>query len=334
MGAVVDSTGGVETMLMFRKMLCVAVVFAGVASRAQTTEAKVEFDVASVRQNKAGGAQHSNVPLDSGNVYSAIDPSDGRTAAGGFFVATNYPLWRYIVFAYKLSGTQEMVLRLGYFEGLDAKAPKWVAGGFEGNADKFNIEARAPENTSIDQMRLMMQSLLAERFHLVVHHETHEAPAFALVLARPGAAGPHLQPHPATDVCPELTTAADKAAAATSHSAVGELPPVCGVVAHVPSEKNPRTSYGGRGVPLSLLATSLPTMTGLAIISRPVVDQTGFAGLYDFTLQWEVTNETETGDNTAAFRSALKGQLGLELKPTRAPIDILVIDHVEHPSEN
>jgi uncharacterized protein (TIGR03435 family) len=76
-------------------------------------------------------------------------------------------------------------------------------------------------------------------------------------------------------------------------------------------------------------------MTGLAAIPRPVVDQTGLSGLYDFTLHWNWTPEgAETGDNTAAFHEALRTQLGLELKPSHAPIDILVIDHVDHPSEN
>ena len=75
-------------------------------------------------------------------------------------------------------------------------------------------------------------------------------------------------------------------------------------------------------------------MTGMAIIPRPVVDQTGLAGLYDFTLHWEMSPDPENGDSGANFRGALRSQLGMELKPTHAPIDILVIDHVERPSEN
>ncbi len=100
------------------------------------------------------------------------------------------------------------------------------------------------------------------------------------------------------------------------------------------SSTNPRSSVGGRGVPLSLLATSLPTMTGMAAIPRPVVDQTGLPGLYDFTLRWTSFPDPETGDTAASFHAALKDQLGLELKPTQAPIDILVIDRIDHPSEN
>jgi uncharacterized protein (TIGR03435 family) len=78
-------------------------------------------------------------------------------------------------------------------------------------------------------------------------------------------------------------------------------------------------------------------MTGLAAVPRPVVDKTGLSGLYDFTLTWmhDPTGEDATvADNAANFRDALKIQLGLELKPSHAPISFLIIDHVERPSEN
>lgn len=323
-------------MPILRTLLLTAVASFPFAASAQAPvpARTFTFDVASVRQNKTEGQQHSNVPLDTGNVYSAIDPSDSRTAAGGYLVATNQPLWRYIVFAYKLSGTQELALRFNYFDGLKSTAPSWVTGGFNVSAERFNIEARAPENSTIDQMRLMMQALLADRFHLVVHHETRDAPALGLVLVRPGATGPNLQPHPASDTCPTLTPQPDQPASPSTPSVVGDLPPLCGVIAHILSSNNPHSSFGGRGIPLSLLATSLPTMTGMATIPRPVVDQTGLVGLYNFTLHWNWSPDPETGDTAASFRGALKSQLGLELKPTHAPIDLLVIDHVERPSEN
>ena len=299
--------------------------------------APLAFDAASVRPSKAGIPQHTNVPLDSGNVYGTISSDDARTAAGGYLIVTHQPLWRYITFAYKLSGTQEMALRFSIYSGLPKSgAPFWVTGSFDASPEFFDISARAPADTSIDQMRLMMQSLLADRFGLVVHHATVDAPVFALLLARPGVIGPNLQPHPPSDTCGSSTPGSDQPAPShkseVSPSPVGELPPVCGVVAHVPSSAS-GWHYGGRGISLSLLATSLPTMTGLAAIPRPVVDQTGLSGLYDFTLQWA----PDPGDpfpQAAPFHDALKSQLGLELKPSRAPIDILVIDHVDHPSPN
>jgi uncharacterized protein (TIGR03435 family) len=299
------------------------------------------FDVASVRPSKSGAPQHTNVPLDTGNVYAAINPDDARTAAGGLLIATHQPLWRYISFAYKLSGTQELSLRFSIFSGVPKSgAPFWVTGSFDAAPEFFDISARAPADTSIDQMRLMMQSLLADRFHLVTHYVTADAPVFALMLVHPGATGPHLQPHPATDTCTAATSPPDQATPpsplpSVSPSAVGELPPICGIIAHVPSSA-PGQHYGGRSVPLSLFATSVPTMTGIAATPHPVVDQTGLSGLYDFTLTWmhDPSGDEAITDNTANFREALKTQLGLELKSSHAHISFLIIDHVDHPSEN
>src|SRR5579884_1780205 len=73
---------------------------------------------------------------------------------------------------------------------MTAHLPKWVT------ADGFDIEARAPNsNVTKDQMRLMMQSFLAERFRLAAHFETPTLPVLALILAKPGKPGPNLLPH-------------------------------------------------------------------------------------------------------------------------------------------
>jgi uncharacterized protein (TIGR03435 family) len=287
------------------------------------TPAPLAFDVASVRQSKAGAPQHTNVPLDLGYVYGSISADDTRSAAGGYLNATHQPLWRYIAFAYKLTATQEMALRFSIYSGVPKSgAPFWVTGSFDAPPEFFDISARAPANTSIDQMRLMMQGLLSDRFHLALHTATADAPIFALVLIKPGVPGPDLRPHAQTDSCDGASTA------------VADLPPVCGVIAHVAST-TPGQHYGGRAVSLALLATTLPTMTGLATIQRPVVDQTRLAGLFDFALHFNWTAAGgEDGDNVASFHEALKAQLGLELKSTRGPVSILIIDHVERPSEN
>ncbi len=298
--------------------------------------APLAFEVASVRPSKPGSPQHTNVPLDSGNVYGSISSDDARTAAGGHLIATHQPLWRYIAFAYKLSGTQELSLRFSIFSGVPKSgAPFWVTGSFDSAPEFFDISARSPADTSVDQMRVMMQALLAERFHLVTHFVSADAPVFALVLARPGVTGRNLQPHPASDACAARVPEESSAPAPSGAAARPDLPPVCGVIAHVPSSA-PGQHYGGRAISLSLFATSIPTMTGLAATPRPVVDQTGLSGLYDFTLNWihDPSGDDAIGDNTASFRDALKTQLGLELKSSRAPIEFLIVDHVERPSEN
>ncbi len=316
----------------FKLSLCILAASSALAQSAPTP-VPLAFDVASVRPSKPDAPQRTNVPLDSGNVYGSISAEDARGSAGGYLIATHQSVWRYISFAYKLSGTQELSLRFNMFSGAPKSgAPFWVTGSFDAPPEFFDISARAPADTSIDQMRLMMQSLLADRFHLVIHYVSADAPVFALVLARPGVTGPNLQPHPPSDAC---TAPQSGQSSATAPAARSDLPPVCGVIAHVPSSA-PGQHFGGRAIPLSLFASSIPTMTGLAAMPRPVVDQTGLSGLYDFTLTWmhDSSGDDATADNTANFHDALKVQLGLKLKPSHAPISFLIVDHIERPSEN
>jgi uncharacterized protein (TIGR03435 family) len=299
--------------------------------------AKPEFDVASVRQNKSDDKPSSTFSLDNGNVYSIVNKGDVFTPRGSYFAATNQPLWHYIAFAYNLSGTQELALRFSYFAGLSSKAPVWVTGGFDASADRFDIKARSDERPTKDQMRLMMQALLADRFKLMVHHETRQAPVFALMLAKPGQTGADLVPHPASDGCtvqPDEGIDDSASNLPIPRSVLGELPKVCGVIAHLPSSASGHIRFGGRGVALSLLATSLPTMTGMATISRPVIDETGLNGKFDFTLDWVPEFNAPSDALGPNFREGLKEQLGLKLEPRQRPVDILVIDRVEHPSAN
>lgn len=87
---------------------------------------------------------------------------------------------------------------------------------------------------------------------------------------------------------------------------------------------------------LALLGTSMPTQTGLLTLPRPVVDETGLKGGYDFWIEWtyEDTSEGDNGETGGTFREALKNQLGLKLKPEKGPVEVLVIDHVERPTAN
>jgi uncharacterized protein (TIGR03435 family) len=305
---------------------------------AQSPAAKLEFDVASVRQNKSDDKPSSTFSLDNGNVYSTVNKGDVFSPRGSYFAATNQPLWHYIAFAYNLSGTQELALRFNYFSGLSSKAPAWVTGSFDASADRFDITARSDERPTKDQMRLMMQALLSDRFKLMVHHETRQAPVFALVPAKPGHTGAELVPHPASGTCAVEPTAegADDSVSKvpTAISAPGNLPRVCGVIAHLATSATGHIRFGGRRVTLSLLASSLPTMTGMAAIPRPVIDETGLNGTFDFTLDWVPEFNAPSDASGPNFREALKEQLGLKLEPRHGPVDILVIDRVEHPSAN
>ncbi len=312
---------------------------------------KLAFDVASVRENKSGGNSFSNFELDgNGNVYWVMNQDDKTVPEGSLFRATNQPLMRYIIFAYKLNGTEELALRGAQFKvwaGLGMDVPAWVID------THYDIEARAPGGATKDQMRLMMQSLLAERFKLAVHKETRQAAVFAMALEKPGTTGPQLRAHPASDTCattvfPDAAGAgadaekngAQKNAAGTSSSQT--LPIPCGMIARLPPSAPGRHRIGGRNVTLAMMAESLPAQTGLVTFPRPVVDRTGLSGTFDFSLEWTqaVSNDMTLGPNAPgeepgpSIAQAMKQQLGLKLESTKGPVEILVIDHVEQPGEN
>jgi len=290
------------------------------------------FDVASVRQDQADDRPSSNFNLDNGYAAWVVRKGDRLGPGGDLFSAKGQTLMRYISFAYKLSATQELALRFDYYSGLRMRVPEWV------NMDRYDIEARAPGPATKDQMRLMLQSLLADRFKLVAHWETREAPVFALVEDRPGKLGRQIEAHPASDDCAATAFPKDSedAAGAQPATALSALPIPCGMIAHLPPNVAGRRSFGGRNVTLALVASSLPFQTGLATLSRPVIDGTGLIGGYDLWLEWapEDTSEVNNHETGGTFREALKEQLGLKLKPESGPVQILVIDHVEPPSPN
>jgi uncharacterized protein (TIGR03435 family) len=310
----------------------------GISVRAQNPEqdwekaagGKQEFEVASVRENKSGGGSYSNFTLDNGNAYWVMKKGDVVAPTGSLFSAKNQTLMRFIVFAYKLSGTQELALRFDYYAGLGLHVPDWVRNMH------YDIEARAPGPATKDQMRLMMQSLLAERFKLAVHWEIREAPVFAMALVKTGVLGPQLRQHPASDDCSVTAFSDDAANFAPGRESLSALPISCGMIAHLPSSSSSAHRFGGRNVPLAMLAESMATQTGLVVVSRPVINGTGLTGRFDFWMEWtpEDTSEVDNHESGGTFREALKRQLGLKLEPEKGPVQVLVIDHVEQASQN
>jgi len=282
----------------------------------------MKFEVASVKPAKAGGRFSSNFPL-LGDVYAPT---------GGLFSATNTALSIYLRFAFK-------DMKLAYQATPDlAGAPGWV------RSQPYDIEARAQGNPTKDQMRLMMQSLLADRFKLAVHYEKRQLPVYALVLSREGKLGPQLKPDDGT--C--STTAGDiqtmnaspelPAPAASRPLASGTASIPCGGLMLAPPSAPGRMRIAGRKVTLAFLAemASAP-VTGL---DRPVLDHTGLTGTYDFSFEFSpgLNGPAPPGftpDETGlTFTEAIRDQLGLKLEAQTGPMDVLVIDHVEQPTEN
>jgi uncharacterized protein (TIGR03435 family) len=273
----------------------------------------MEFEVASVRPAEPGARFRTNINL---------NLEDDPVPVGGRFSATA-ALGSYIAFAYMFfpAGHQS--------DAVFARLPRWAT------TDLFTIEAKAPvANPSKDQMRLMMQSLLAERFKLAVHFETRSIPVMALVLVEPDKLGFRLRPHSQGPPCDAQIPPVDR-----SSPKIPEVwMPVCGNSQMIDLANN-TVILGSRNATMAVLAAYVPTLVEL---DRTVVDQTGLSGKFDFELNftppWKIPKEQSTDtqlDLTGpTFLEALKDQLGLKLKPSRDTVQTIVIDHVEQPSPN
>jgi bla regulator protein blaR1 len=182
------------------------------------------------------------------------------------------------------------------FEGRIEGGPDWVRDG----SHRYEIRARIDDATFAaiqklsperqrDQVQLMEQSLLADRFHLKVHFETRSLPAYTLVIAKGG---------------PRLT------------------PARAGETTRLSMHDNTMTATAMK-LDQWILA---PFLSG-----RTIVNQTGLTGIYDITLTW--SERPELG-NAPDLSTAVQQQLGLKLVRTKAPVEIIVIDSIDRPSEN
>lgn len=189
---------------------------------------------------------------------------------------------------------------------------RWSGGPAWLDSDKWDIEAKFDvsefKEPTLEQRRSMLQALLADRFKLVIHHEIRESPVYALVLAKKG---PKFQ--------------ASKPENIINSEEYGK---VCHLLRSRPGDM----AFQGCSMPELVSILSLYPDVG-----RIVVDQTGLTDRYDFELRWrrDITSPSATLDSSEpSIFTALQEQLGLKLKSTTAPLDTLVIDHVEMPSEN
>jgi uncharacterized protein (TIGR03435 family) len=285
---------------------------------------KMAFDVASVKQNKSGAPpsgdrEDSNFPLGPGNMY---------TPNGGLFTAQNFPLLSYITFAYKMNTFQVV--------SFAKLVPKWVL------SERFDIQARAQGNATKDQMRVMMQALLADRFKLAIHAETQQAPIFALVLLNPGKTGPQLQPYPDGTPCDASIVSTPTATGTPSPSGLvaGQFPQICGGYANMRPSTPGRLKAGARNVTIQVMADQFPALANDP--DRPVFDRTGLTGTYDFAIEFtpQFNGPLPPGVNFQpdptgpTFLEALKEQLGLKLDPQTGPVDVFILDQVEEPTAN
>ena len=167
-------------------------------------------------------------------------------------------------------------------------------------ADPSVIEAwkKLPPVEQQKRMDEMMRAMLVERFHLRTHIERRELAAYALVVAKGGA---------------KVTPTASTALKDRPRPWEVDL----GLIA-------------GHGVTMGDLAEMLWTKREVG--SKKVIDRTGLIGKYDFRLKWAPEGDPDTGGGS--LFTALQEQLGLKLKPVKAPLDVVVIDSIEKPTAN
>ena len=259
------------------------------------------FDVASIKPSKPGAGQSADFPLDDGDAY---------LPGGRFLARVSVPT--YISFAYKLALSREQV------RSMVAGLPKWFFN------DLFEIEARAEGNPTKDQMRLMMQSLLADRFRLALHFETQQVALFVLKQVKPGTLGPKLVPHEKGPPC-DVPGNPDTFPAQCNDAELESTPT--------------GMRFGMRNATMSDIVRAFSRS-----FDRPVVDQTDLGGRYDVTLEWVAEpppGQTPPGVSTQSepqqgptFLEAFHDQLGLKLESTKGPVRTPVIGHIERPSEN
>ena len=175
--------------------------------------------------------------------------------------------------------------------------PNWL------EFDRFDIAAKAPGDSSPEVVRLMLQSLLAERFHLAVHSEMRPMPAYALTPDRP-----------------------------KMRTSDGTGSPVC---EYVPQPTgSTMDEYSCRNETMADFAFRLRSVAS-DYLQDPVVDATGLDGTWDFELRWNRRSRLlPAGTDRTTIFDALRKQLGLNLIPGDAPSAALVIDHVERPATN
>ena len=293
------------------KSLLLAIASLTIAATTAAQQAKLKFDVASVKQNKSDSDARptSNVPLTQGKAYS---PN------GGVFTATNQSLFICILFAYKVSLTEAW----DQFKQL----PQWA------RTETFDIHAKTDiPNPTKDQMREMMQSLLEDRFKLAVHRETRPVSIFALTLAKPGTVGPQLKPHPTDSPCPIDTPNQPSATSAPIATLLSAWPNQCGDGDEIGSPRRMRA--GARDVTMAQIAAWLSAEGDTDL---PIVDRTGLTGTFDLIIEFapEHGPAITTDNPIPTFQQALKDQLGLKLEKQKGDATFFVIDHVEQPSEN
>ena len=267
----------------------------------------------------------SNAPITPAFEVASVQPSrpgDGNTGvriAPGRITLANWTVKGLLVYAYNL----EPVGGPGWVDSkrydIDVRVNDALAYK-SGRLIETNVAGRFPPGLRHDQLKLMVQSLLADEFKLRLSRETRQVPVYALVIAK---GGPKLHEAKVGD------TYAD------------------GIVGLDGLTVGPNRGTGQDGR-LTAQALPIPTVAEVLtkILGRTVLDETGLTGEYDFTLEWtpiksHAAAEEQQGTGSASPESvgpsifrAIQEQLGLKLESRETTVDVLVIDHADKPAES
>jgi uncharacterized protein (TIGR03435 family) len=242
----------------------------------QTPPKTLKFEVASLK------------PTQDTSGRGGIRPAQG----GERYIATGIPLRLMIMVAYQLKADQI------------TGGPDWI------NTDRWDMNAKAEKPSSADELHLMLQDLIADRFQLKFHRDTKELPVYVLSV--------------------------DKAPKMTPHEAASAGDPWIDQAV----ERVVQVRLSAKFCHMDYLAWRLGQL-----LDRPVINRTRLKGGYDFELSY--TRDLPPGVREGALLNgepidisgpniftAIKQQLGLKLEPQKGPVETLVIDHVEKPAEN
>jgi uncharacterized protein (TIGR03435 family) len=280
--------------------------FAAVSAQQQ----RKQFDVVSIRENRAGGPSPSSFPL---------DPTPRYNYHGNLLRARNIPLLQLLVFAYAKNMYDILELR--------RQLPGWA------RDTQFDVEARTQGSPTKDDMRAMVRSLLEDRFQLKLHTETRETDVLRLEVVHPGKLGPAIRLYAATEPpCDAVPPYGDVSVALTPAG----FPAYCGVLLWIPGTPNGDMRIGGRRLTSADIALGVGASADF--IQRPVIDATDLTGTYDLLLDYApVTSDPSRSteiSNALLLEIALRKQLGLKLQPGKGSVETYVIDYVSKPTEN
>jgi uncharacterized protein (TIGR03435 family) len=288
--------------IAYATVLLMVALFADASLRGQSAT-KSSFEVASIKPSPAG-------------------PPSGPSGfqAGGRYVAHSVTASRLLVLAFRTEG-----LGTGLRPEQIVNAPGWM------ESARYDIEAKVSGPTTAapiadPEASTLLRSLLEDRFKLQAHMEKRELPFYALVLAKPdGTFGPTLKR--STLDCDAINRERDAARRENRTPQVPLGPAVCAL----------RLGQGvgtGTGASMVTLASLLT-----AAVGSTVLDRTGLSGGFDIDVHYAVESRTngaiaDASSDSPSIFTAVQEQLGLKLEQRREPRDVLVIDHVERPTED